>query len=107
VVGLGHFGWWLAPLAAQADAWNVGANASIAALAAVGAWFAGRMVRLACLLAAGLALSEAGCSLAWLVRPWEVDAGQPQCSALVGMPLGLVGLWLLSVCIAIAAGRAS
>jgi hypothetical protein len=105
VVGLGHFGWWLAPLAAQADVWNVGTNATLAGLAAVGAYFGGRMVRLACVLAACFALSEAGCSLAWLVYPWEVEAGQPQCSALVGVPLGLVGLWLLTVCVAVAAGR--
>ncbi len=78
VVGLGHFGWWLAPEAAQADAWNVGANLTLACLACLGMVTGGRMVRLACLLAAALAISEAGCSLAWLVHPWEVAAGQPQ-----------------------------
>jgi len=41
------------------------------------------------------------------VHPWEVQPGQPQCSALLGVPLGLVGLWLLTVCVAVAAGRAS
>jgi len=110
VVGLGHFGWWLAPLTAEADVWNVGANvtlATMAALAAVGTYLGGRMVRLACLLAVCLALSEAGCSLAWLVQPWEVQPGQPQCSALLGVPLGLLGLWLLTVCVAVATGRAS
>ena len=84
-----HYGYTLAPDADRANWWNAIGALMILAAPVYAAWrWPGRLVWAA---AAWWLLEEAmvvGCSLAYIVRPWTVAAGQDQCSALLGFDLG-------------------
>lgn len=43
-------------------------------------------------LQAAYSVQAAGCSAAYLLAPWPVLAGDEQCSARMGIPLGAAGL---------------
>jgi hypothetical protein len=46
-------------------------------------------------------LMVAGCSVWFIVSPWEIEPGQAQCSALLQFDLGRIGV--LAVCFLVAA----
>jgi hypothetical protein len=48
-------------------------------------------VLLVCALLAGWAAQTAGCSVAWLIEPWELVEGGEICSDRLGVPLGALG----------------
>ena len=87
--------WQVAPPAAQADLWN--ASKALLIMGLLGlvalAWHCIEVTAAVALLAV-FELEVAGCSLAWLVHPWPVRAGEEQCSAALGLPLGLLGALL-------------
>jgi hypothetical protein len=97
-----HYGWAWFPAEHQANAWNaLGAFARACLLLAV-VW------KLKSALAAFVAawwvceeLMVAGCSVAYIVSPWNVEPGQAQCSALLQFDLGRIGV--LAVCFLVAA----
>ncbi len=53
--------------------------------------------RAVCALLASWQALAAGCSVAWIVKPWPVQPGQSQCSAALDMPITAVGVLLLVV----------
>jgi len=59
----------------------------------VGNAYRGRVAVVAAMLGLWQALT-AGCSLAYLLKPWPVQPGQGQCSAALDWPLGAVQAWL-------------
>lgn len=100
LLGLGlavHYGYRLAPPEHRADIWNAcGAIARVILLSA-SVWRV--RSRLVLLVAAWWACEEllaAGCSVAYIVRPWPVDVGADQCSALAGFDLGRIGMLVAS-----------
>ena len=97
-----HYGYTLAPEADRANWWNAIGALMMMAAPAYAAWrWPGRLVWAA---AAWWVVEEAmvvGCSLAYIVRPWTVAAGQDQCSALLGFDLGKLGAVIMA-CILVA-----
>lgn len=91
LIVLAGYGWQHVPIDAQADVASIGAHVVILALVVlVGV---GRRSLWPVLgLQAGFSLQSAGCSAAYLIAPWPVDPGAEQCSARLGLPLGLMGL---------------
>ena len=99
-----HMGYLLFAPEDRADAWNAaGAVVRSAFLVALAWQWGGPILKVVWIWLAEEAL-VAGCSVAYIVRPWVVPPGQDQCSALVGFDLGkvsavvMIGLliWLLS-----------
>ena len=88
-----HYGWAWVPAEHQAQAWN-----ALGAFARLLGWIgAAWLIRgtAAPLVAVWLACEELmvfGCSVAYIVSPWEVLPGQAQCSALLQFDLGRLGL---------------
>lgn len=92
-----HYGWALYPADVAPQIWNVtGAAVRLGLLAAllwrargvalaVGAWWAAEE------------LLVIGCSVAYIVKPWEVPDGSAQCSSLLGYDLGKIGALVLAV----------
>lgn len=107
VGGLAQFGWHHAPAAAQADVWNASQALLVLVLLAmvVNAYRSAWTWAAAALLGAWQLLT-AGCSLAYLWKPWPVEPGQEQCSAALNVPLGAIGGWLL-VLLIVGAARSS
>ncbi len=100
-----HYGWAFVPAEHQAQAWNaLGAFARACLLVSL-VWHIRSVLVLA---VAGWWLAEeamvAGCSLAYIARPWEVAPGQAQCSALLSLDLGRLGVVAVA-CIALIALR--
>lgn len=60
-------------------------------LPALRAWRSDPAVLLVCALLAGWAAQTAGCSVAWLIEPWELQPGGEICSDRLGIPLGTMG----------------
>jgi hypothetical protein len=87
-----NYAWQWMPADMQADVWNASKALLIVALLGLVAiaWRCFEVGAAAALLAV-YELEVAGCSLAWLVHPWPVRLGEEQCSAALGLPLGLIG----------------
>jgi hypothetical protein len=47
-------------------------------------------------------LMVAGCSVAYIVSPWNVEPGQAQCSALLQFDLGRIGVLAMAFLVALA-----
>ena len=91
-VGL-HYGWTLVPPEHAAQWWNASGAIVRAVLLVALLWHV--KSRWALLVGAWFLAEEAmvaGCSLAYMVSPWVVNPGEPQCSALLQFDLGRVGL---------------
>lgn len=97
VGGWAHYAWAAVDPEWQADVWNAGQGALMLLVLSVVWSSAGRMVRMACALLGIWSIMQTGCSIAYMVAPWPVSDGQAQCSAALGLPLGLLGLVLLAV----------
>lgn len=90
--------WKWAPVEHKAMVWNISGALLPALLLVVIALAWGHWaVTLVCLLLIGFALQVAGCSIAFMVRPWPVNPEDELCSAGIHAPLGLVGLWAASL----------
>lgn len=96
VGGLAQFAWRHVDPEAQADVWNASQALLVLLLLAltVNAYRSAWVTAAAALLGCWQMLT-AGCSMAWLWKPWTVHPGQEQCSAALNVPLGAVGAWLL------------
>jgi hypothetical protein len=66
-------------------------------LALLISWPMGGVARLAGLWWAAEEGMVAVCSVAWVLAPWEVAAGQDQCSALLQFDLGKLGAAILAL----------
>lgn len=90
-----QLGYHYVPPAAAADVWNIGLACLVLVLLLLvaNAYRAAAMWRV-CGLVSTWAVLQAGCSLAWLVRPWKVEPGQAQCSAVLDFPLTIISAWL-------------
>lgn len=93
-LGVGnHYLWAAFPPDLQAQAWNVSGALTRAALLLALVWHV--RDRWALLVAAWFLAEEtmvAGCSIAYMVAPWQVLPGEAQCSALLQFDLGRLGL---------------
>ena len=99
-VGL-HYGWAAFPPELQAQAWNASGAITRAALVLALLWHV--RDRWALLVGAWWLAEEAmvaGCSIAYMVSPWVVPAGEAQCSALLQFDLGRVGLACIALILA-------
>lgn len=104
VGGLAQFAWPHAPADAQADVWNASqALLVLMLLALVANAYRSAWAWSAAALLGGWQMLTAGCSLAYLARPWPVEPTQEQCSAALNVPLGAIGAWLLLLLVAGAA----
>ena len=101
-LGVVHFyGWSLFPPDLQSQAWNVTGSFARAALLISLIWHV--RDRWALLVGAWWLAEEAmvaGCSVAYMVAPWPVAAGDAQCSALLQFDLGRVGLACVALILA-------
>jgi len=88
-----HYGWGLVPpeLAGVASK-MLGAMASLVFLALIASAWRSRIVWSACAYGAWEYGQTALCSVAYMVKPWPVEAGEPMCSAWVGFDVGFFGL---------------
>jgi hypothetical protein len=108
LIGLGalvHYGWAFFPAQHQADAFNaLGAfGRLVLMLFFVGVlWLVyGRPALILLCVAAWWACEELmviGCSVAYIVSPWEVKPNEAQCSALLQFDLGRLGVFVV-VCL--------
>ena len=93
-----HYGWNLAPPEHQAQVWNIaGALARLVMLTALVWRWRGLVTMLAGAWWAAEELMVIGCSALYIVRPWQVEPGQAQCSALIGYDLGTLGLCVITM----------
>lgn len=106
LIGLGmlvHYGWSWFPVEHQAQVWNAaGALARLLAVCVAAECIRSSVFRFAAAWWAAEECLVIGCSLAYIAAPWDVPAGQAQCSALLQFDLGRVGL-----CVAVLALLAS
>jgi hypothetical protein len=92
-----EYAWPLFAPEIQGQVWNIGGAVAILALLlmldrsgwpmmawAVAIWFAAEE------------LLVVACSAAWIVSPWEVAAGEEQCTGRVGFKLGSIGIVILA-----------
>lgn len=89
-----HYGWELAPADIQPQVWNACAAIVISifllATASKDTW----------LVAAWWIAEEAQtamCSIGWILSPWEVKAGEAQCSALFHFDLSTLGIFVVAM----------
>ena len=89
-----HYGWELVPPDIQPQVWNACASIviSIFLLAVVSKdtwpiviWWLAEEVQATI------------CSLAWIIHPWEVKAGEAQCSALLKFDLSTLGIFVVAM----------
>jgi hypothetical protein len=88
-----HYGWALVPVQHMAQVWNAcGAFARAVLLLAL-VWHVRSWLVLA-VVAWWLSeeIQVAGCSVAFIFWPWHVEPGRAQCSSLLQLDLGLMGL---------------
>lgn len=84
-----HYGYYHLPAAMQSGAFSV-----CAALALIVCLFASELPRPLAAWAIGEEAQVAGCTAAWMVKPWDNSSGE-LCSDLLGFKLGAIGLaWL-------------
>lgn len=93
-----HYGWTLAPesLAGVASK-GIGAIVILSLLATLRPVFANGLTWC---IAGWWACNEimvAGCSGAWMIRPWAVRTGYPMCSEWIGVDLGLIAAVFVAV----------
>lgn len=83
--------WKWFPEAIQAEAWNA-CQAFMAAtlLLLVALLYQSRLVWMAALWGIGMELQTAACSIAYMVKPWEINPGDELCSSGLGFPIGLL-----------------
>ena len=92
VLAVRHYGWVLAPAEWHADVWNILGAAVVVVLAFGWAlWARSSVVWGLWGILAWHELSVAGCSLAYIVRPWPVLPGQDQCAAMVDWDVQKLG----------------
>lgn len=92
LVGLAAAYLWQVTAFDPAYVWNAsGATYRVLLLGLVAVAYKSTPVRLVCLLLSGCDLMVAGCSIAYLIQPWQVSPDQELCSSRLNMPLGLVG----------------
>ena len=96
---LRHYGWPLLSPDVQALAWNISGAAIITVLLWAVAW-RWSATRLIVLWWTFEELQVIACSLARMLRPWEMGPGEAQCSALLGFDLGSIGLFLIALILA-------
>lgn len=88
-----HYGWAWFPAEHQAQAWNaLGAFARLLAWLGAALWVRHAVAYLAAFWLVCEELMVIGCSVAYVVSPWEIPAGQAQCSALLQFDLGRIGI---------------
>ena len=106
LIGLGvlvHYGWALAPVEHQAQVWNACGGFARLALVLALAWRVRSFpVLLVALWWACEELLVIGCSVAYIVSPWQIDPGQAQCSALLQFDLGRIGVFVAIFLLALA-----
>lgn len=86
------YSWALVPPTVAGQWWNIcGALARIGLLVAL-LWHSRGWVLLAGAWWVAEDVMVAGCSAAFMVRPWPVAPGEAQCSALLGYDLGSLGV---------------
>jgi hypothetical protein len=86
-----HYGWLIVPPEHVADAWNIAGAVARSAFVVVILWGrTGPILPVGALWLAEEAM-VAGCSALFIVRPWHVQPGEAQCSALLSFDLGKVG----------------
>lgn len=87
-----------APPADRAEVWNLGgASGRLLLVALVVLAYRSAPITAAALWWVVEDLQVVGCGVWWMVAPWPMEAGENQCSALVGVPLSLAGLSLGAV----------
>lgn len=96
-----HYGWALVPVQHQAQVWNACGAAVRAILLLLLAWRV-RSWFVVAVVAWWLCeeLMVAGCSIAYIVRPWPIPKGQAQCSALLQFDIGKAGIVVLCALLA-------
>jgi hypothetical protein len=96
LIGLGvlvHYGWAWFPAEHQAQAWNaLGAFARLLGWIGAALWIRHGAAYLVAFWLCCEELMVIGCSVAYIVSPWEVLPGQAQCSALLQFDLGRIGI---------------
>lgn len=96
-----QYGYKLAPPEMSARVWNVAGAVVMLALVLWVAWrFRSRLVLL---VVAWWAAEEAltiGCNAAWMIAPWQVQAGQDICLGLLDFDLGKLGALMIAVALA-------
>lgn len=95
---LRHYSWELAPPEIQAQVWNAAGSIVITI------FLLATVSRDTLLVTIWWIAEEAQtglCSVAWMIRPWIVNKGEAQCSALLGFDLstaGLLAVGMILVC---------
>jgi hypothetical protein len=91
---LRHYGWeWVKP-EWQAQVWNISGAAIILACLTGAAWKWKPLLPVAVWWIAEEA-QVIICSTLFMIRPWKVNPGEAQCSALIGLDLSAIGiLWV-------------
>lgn len=88
----------LAPSRLWAELWNIGGSLGrLLLLGLLVLAYRSAPVTAAALWWVVEDLQVVGCGIWWLVSPWSMEAGENQCSALIGVPLSLAGLSLGAV----------
>ena len=88
-----HYGWgFVPPEMAGVVSKMLGAAASMVFLALIAYAYRSRLVWLACAYGLWEYGQAAVCSVAYLVKPWQVEPGQAMCSTWAGLDVGFVGL---------------
>lgn len=93
VIVPGAYAWQAFHPAQQGDVSSIGVHTVMMVLAVLlGIAYRSDALWLPLSLQIGYSAQYAGCSLAYLIAPWPVGPGAEQCSARLGIPLGLMGL---------------
>ena len=98
---VGHHAYKLAPVSIEGHAWNVGGAASALLLIAAVVYLIRSPV--VDVIAAWLAAEEfqaIGCTVAYLIKPWEMTPGEEKCSSGLGLPIQAACLIALLWCCA-------
>ena len=96
-----HYSWALVPVEHAAQWWNMSGALTRSALVLALLWHV--RDRWALLVGAWWLAEEAmvaGCSIAYMVSPWVVPAGEAQCSALLQFDIGRLGLACVALILA-------
>lgn len=94
---LTHYGYEHVDAKIAAEAWNVGGSLGrVVLLALVVLAWPGAAVAVAALWWCFEEFQVITCTVAWLFQPWPMAENKERCSALVGVPMGLIGAVLLA-----------
>lgn len=86
-----HYGYVIFEPADRAQAWNIAGAVARSALLIALAWNWRGPVLLVVAWWLAEELMVAGCSAAYIIKPWTIAVGQDQCSALIHFDLAKVG----------------